>query len=98
DWSSDVCSSDLVERAADAAVECKLAATNRIDDDASRIGRVFDRQFEVELHRDIAKEAAFNPNETDLIIALPWDVIAGADMNVFVGQSFSHDRLHRFGL
>src|SRR5207245_6836323 len=66
----------------DPAVERQFATTNRVDDDASRIGRVLDRKFEVELHRDIAKDAAFNANETDLIIALPWDVIARADMNV----------------
>src|SRR5580765_5360580 len=82
----------------DPAVERQFATTNRVDDDASRIGRVLDRKFEVELHRDIAEDPAFNANETNLIVALPWDEIAGADMNVFVGQPFSHDRLHRFGL
>jgi hypothetical protein len=69
-----------VERTTDPAVERKFATTNRVDHDASRIGRVFDRKFEVELHRDVAKDAAFNANETNLIVALPRNVIAGADM------------------
>ena len=87
-----------IEDAADPAIERELAAADRVDSDASRVGRIFDRKFDVELHRHIAEKAAFDANEGDLVVELPRNVIARADMNVFVGQTFVHDGLNGLGL
>ena len=86
-----------MQGAADAAIERNLAATNGVDDDAGRIRRVFHGQFQIDFHWHITEHATFHPNKADFIIALPRDVVARADVNVFIGQSFTHDRLHRLG-
>src|SRR5215471_3130919 len=87
-----------IEDAADPAIEREFAAADRVDRDAGRVGRVFDRKFNVELHRNVAEEAALHANEGDFVVELPRNVIARTDVNVFVGQALVHDRLNGFGL
>src|SRR5207249_316742 len=80
-----------IEDPADPAIEREFAAADGVDRDAGRVGRVFDRQFNVEFHRHVAKKAAFHPNERNFVVELPRHVIARADVNVLVGQTFAHD-------
>lgn len=87
-----------IEDAADAAIEREFAATDRVDGDAGGVWRIFDRKFEVEFHRHVAKKPAFDADERDFVVELPRNVIARSDVNVFVGQTFVHDRLDGFGL
>src|SRR5438477_5203638 len=87
-----------IEDAADPAIEREFAAADGVDGDAGRVGRIFDRKFHVDLHWDVAKEAAFEADEGNFVVELPWNVIARADVNVFVGQTLVHDRLDRFSL
>src|SRR4029077_10815898 len=76
----------------------ELAAADGVDGDAGGVWRVFDRKFQVDLHWHVAKKPAFDANERYLVIELPRDVVARADVNVVVGQAFVHDRLDGFGL
>ena len=87
-----------MQHAADAAIERKLAATDGVDRHAGGVWRIFDRKFHIDFHRHIAEEPAFYANKSNLVVELPWHVIARADMNIFVGQPLADDRLHRFGL
>ena len=80
-----------IEDAADPAIEREFAAADGVDGDAGRVGRIFDRQLDVEFHRHIAKKAAFHANERNFVVELPRHVIARADVNVLVGQTFAHD-------
>src|SRR3989442_1369196 len=75
-----------VKTAAYAAVEPELATADGIDRDPGGIGRIFDREFEVQLHRHIAEEPAFHADKGDLVVALPRHIIARANMYVFVRQ------------
>ena len=76
----------------------ELTAANRVNRDSGRVRRIFDGKFQIELHRDIAEEPAFHADETDFVVELPRHVIARADVDILIRQSFAHDRLHGFGL
>src|SRR5439155_4039343 len=41
---------------------------------------------------------SFNTDEGDFVVELPRNVIARADVNVFIGQTLVHDRLDGFSL
>src|SRR5438132_11160760 len=56
-----------IEDAADPAIEREFAAANGVDGDAGRVRRIFDRKFDVELHRDVAEQAAFDADERDFM-------------------------------
>src|SRR5262245_43611617 len=83
--------------AADAAVERNLAAADCVDRYAGRIGRIFDRKFQVNFHWHIAEHAAFHTNEGNFVVELPWYVIARADMDVLVYEAIAHYRLYCLG-
>ena len=76
-----------MEHAAFAAIERQLAAANGVDRHAGRVGRIFDRKFQIDFHRHVAEKAAFDPDETNLVVVLPRHVIARADMDVFVRET-----------
>src|SRR5207247_5531240 len=84
--------------AADPAIERQFATTDRVNRYASRVGRIFDGKLDIQLHGHIAEESAFGTDRGNLVIELPRDVIAGADVNIFVGKTFGHHRLDSFGL
>src|SRR5205807_6785076 len=87
-----------IEDAADPTIEREFAATDGVDGDAGRVGRIFDRKLHVDFHRHVAEKATFNANECDFVVELPRNVVARADVNVFVSQALVHDRLDGFGL
>src|SRR4051812_42164440 len=70
------------ERAADSAVEGKLAATNRIHHDAGRIRGIPDFEFQFTAQRHVAKTGSFEPDVADLAVRQPRYMIARTDMNV----------------
>ena len=76
-----------MEHAADAAIEREFAAANRINGDAGGVRRIFHRKLHVQFHRDVAEETAFHPDKRNLVVELPRNVIARADVNVFVGET-----------
>src|SRR5438270_7544376 len=80
-----------MQDAADAAIERELAATYRVDGDAGRIWRIFDGKFNINRHRHMPEDAAFDADEGDLVIELPRNVIARANVDVFVGETLAHD-------
>src|SRR6266853_5784870 len=57
-----------MQYAPDPAIERKFAAANRVDGHAGRVWRIFDREFQVDLHRHIAKEPAFHANKCNFVI------------------------------
>jgi len=87
-----------IEDAADPAIEREFAATDGVDGDAGGVGRILDRKFNVHFHRHVAKQSSFDTDERDFIVELPGNVIARANVNVVVGQTIAHHRLHGFGL
>ena len=64
----------------------------------AEFGESSTESFDVEFHRHVAEESAFHADESNLVVVLPGHVIARADVNIFVGQTFADDGLHRFGL
>ncbi len=84
--------------AADPTIERQFATTDRVNRYASRVGRIFDGKLDIQLHGHIAEESAFGTDKGNLVIELPRHVIAGADVDIFVGQTFAHHRLDSFGL
>src|SRR3954452_12363930 len=52
-----------MQHPADTPVERNLAAADRVDSYASRVRRIFDREVQINFHRNIAKEAACHANE-----------------------------------
>ncbi len=77
--------------ATDAAIERKFATTDGIDRYAGRVWRIFDGKFHIDFHRHVAEESAFHADKSNLVIELPGHVIARANMDIFVGQAFSHN-------
>src|SRR2546423_13862447 len=73
-----------IEDAADPAIEREFAAADGVDSNAGGVRRIFDRKLDVDLHRHVAEETAFDPNEGEFVVELPRNVIARADVNVFV--------------
>src|SRR2546423_11548182 len=67
-----------IEDAADPAIEREFAAADGVDRDAGRVRRIFDRKLDVDLHRHVAEETAFDPDERELVVELPRNVIARA--------------------
>ena len=86
-----------MQHTTDTAIERKFAATDGIDGHASRVWRIFDGKLHIDFHRHVAEEPAFDPDKGNLVIELPRHVIARADMDIFVWQTFADHGLHRFG-
>ena len=86
-----------MQHTADAAIERKLAATDRIDRHACGVWRIFDGKFHIDFHRHVAEESAFHPNKGHLVIELPGHVITRANVYIFVRQALADHRLDRFG-
>ena len=84
--------------ATDAAIESEFAAPDRVDRNSGGVWGIFHGEFQVELHRDVAKEPALDADKTDFVVALPRDVIARPDVDIFIIETLAHDRLHGFGL
>ena len=87
-----------MQHAALAAIQGELAATDGIDGHPGRVGRIFDGKFHIHFHRHIAKKFALYPDETNLIVALPGNIIARPDVDIIVRETLTQDRLDRFGL
>src|SRR6185369_6450210 len=79
---------DADQRAADAAVTRHAAAADRVDDAAPGVGAVLDREPQLELDRRVAEAAALHAHERDLVVALPGDVVARADVDHLRRQRF----------
>src|SRR3989442_5989270 len=90
--------SDGSQRAADAAIPSQLTAANHIDSYPGRVWRIFHCQPCRDLDWDFAEEPTFEPQEADLLILLPGDIVAGTDMHLVRWQGLGEDALHRFGL
>ena len=86
-----------MQHATDSTIERQFAATDSVDGHACWVGRIFDGKFHVDLHRHVAKEPAFHTDEGDFVIELPRDIIARADVDVFIRQALADHGLHRFG-
>ena len=87
-----------MEDAADSTIERQFATTDRVNCYPGRIRGIFDGKLDIQLHGHIAEEPAFGTDKGNLVIELPGHVIAGADVDIFVGQTFAHHRLDSFGL
>src|SRR5438105_2594083 len=87
-----------MQRTAFAAIERQFAAADRINRHASGVRGVLHGKFYIEFHRYVAEKFSLDPNETNLVVVLPRNVIARADVNVVIGQARADDRLHRLGL
>src|ERR1035441_6014381 len=84
--------------ATDAAIESEFAASDRVDRNSGGVWGIFHGEFQVELHRDVAKESALDADKTDFVVQLPRDVIARPDVDIFIVETLAHDRLHGFSL
>src|SRR5688572_2292343 len=87
-----------VDRAGETAVLGDLGAADHVDRHSGRIGAVLDRQAKLEVHRHASEHRAFHPQEADLVVVLPGDVIGRPDMDVLVVDPALGDRLDRLGL
>ena len=83
-----------MQHAADPAIERNLAAANRVDRYAGGIREIFDGKLKINFHRHIAKETTFYANERNLVVELPWHIIARADMDVFVCKTIADHGLN----
>src|ERR1700719_2025666 len=77
---------DRIERPADLAIARQLEAPDRIDHDSARVGRILHRHPQLEFYRDTREALALDPEEADLIVILPRDVIRRPDVDVNVGH------------
>src|SRR5438445_13404965 len=80
-----------VQCATDAAIERKFATTDAIDRYAGRVWRIFDGKFHIDFHRHGGEEYAFHAVQSTLVIELTVHVIARAYIDIFVGESLSHN-------
>ena len=71
----------LMQRAADAAIAGDAAAADRVDHAARGVRAVLDREPQLELDRRVAEAAPLHAQEADLVVALPGDVVARADVD-----------------
>src|SRR4029077_16420474 len=73
---------DAGERTADAAVARDPAAAYGVDDAAGGVRAVLDRETELDLDRRGGEAATFHAQEAPLVVALPRDVVARADVDL----------------
>ena len=74
------------QRTPDPTVESELGASDRVDDDACRVGRVFDAESRLQVHGDVAEALPLDPQEAHLVVLLPGDVVGGTDVDLVIGQ------------
>src|SRR5262249_55674306 len=84
------------ERSAESVQQGELAASNHVDGDSGGVRRVLHRQPQLHIHGNIAKQLPFHSDEADLVVLLPWHVVTGADVDVFILEAFGGDGLYRF--
>src|SRR5690242_20704026 len=89
---------DRVERTADFAVARQLEASDGVDYDPARVGRILHRHSQFELDRNSGKALTLDTQEADFVVVLPWYVIGGTDMYVDIGHPLRQHALHRLGL
>ncbi len=77
------------------AIERELAAADRIHHHRGRIRAVFDRKTKFEVHRYVAEQIALEPQEAELIVVQPGDIVRRADVDILVRQPLGEHRLHR---
>ena len=70
----------------EAVVQTQFAAADSVDDYAGRVGRVPDFEFEFQVEGHTAKGFAFHADVAPLPVFQPWDVIAGAHVDIFFTQ------------
>src|SRR3982750_2219715 len=76
------CRSGGVHGSGEAAVERQARTTDEIDHHSSAVGRILDRQAKLQVHRHAAEQLAFHPEEADLVVVLPGNIVAWADVDV----------------
>ena len=62
------------------------------------IGRILDREAKLELQGSVAEPPPLQPDEGDLVVVLPRDVVGWADVDVSGFQPFVELALYRLGL
>ncbi len=87
-----------MENSPDPAVESHFRAANRINRDTGRIRRILDREPHLEIHGDIAEEPALHADKANLVVVLPRNVVAGANMDVVGLHAGGGHGLNGFGL
>src|ERR1700733_6258116 len=86
------------QRTADAALQCELCATDGFDDDPRTVRRILHREPKLQLHRRPSKTAALEPDEADLVVLLPRDIVGRSDRDIPRIERVIELRLHGLGL
>ncbi len=86
------------QRPADALVAGQLAAADGVDGHAGGVGRILDAQPQLQVQRHAAEAPALHPQEADLVVVLPGDVVGRADVDLVVVERLVQLRLDGLGL
>src|SRR5216683_5342993 len=86
------------EGATDLPISRHAAAADGVDHAARGVGAVLDREPELELDGRVGEAAALHAEETDLVVALPGDVVARTDVDAVARERGGEHALHRLGL
>src|SRR5438477_11849767 len=70
-----------------AAIQPKLTTADGIDRNSGGVGGVLNRKLEIQFHRHAAKTAPLDTYESDLVVALPWDIVAQGDIDFIICAS-----------
>src|SRR5690606_16167946 len=71
-----------LQNAALLALQGQFGAADHIDGDTGRVGRIFHRKSQLQIHGHVAEERAFHAQEADLVVLLPGDVVRRTHMDV----------------
>ncbi len=66
------------------SVQGQFGAANGIDNDTGRVGGILNRQPKLQVHGHITKQLALHADKAHLVVVLPRNIVAGADMDVIV--------------
>ena len=86
------------ERPADSPLPRHATAADGIDHAAGGIRAVLHREPDIDLDRCIGEAPSFHPQEANLVVALPRNVVARADVDLRGRKRFRKHALHRSGL
>jgi hypothetical protein len=85
------------QNAAFAPDERQLATADGIDDHPGGFGGILHGETYLQVHWYVSEYLAFHANKANFVVFLPGDIIAGADMDILIGQALRSNRLDGLG-